>query len=92
MTTTPADEPAPRTAEQIEADLRRTREELTRTVDELAGRVDPRRHAAEAKDKAQAKATGFVDAVKSGDVKAIGAAVGAVAALGLAIAVSRRKS
>src|SRR5699024_7550392 len=49
------EEPKKRTVAEIEADLQRTREELTRTVDELSGRVDPRRQVEEIRNQARAK-------------------------------------
>lgn len=74
-----------RTAEEIEADLRRHREDLTRTVDEISGRLDPRRQVEEASDKLR----GFVDDVKAGEPRAVqivGAAAATVAAIvGLAL-------
>ncbi|WP_156253141.1 DUF3618 domain-containing protein [Pseudactinotalea terrae] len=74
-----------RTAAEIEADLRRRREELTRTVDEISDRVDPRRQAQAAADKGRA----FVDDVKAGEPRAVQIAAGVAAAvagvLGLAI-------
>lgn len=74
-----------RTAAEIEEDLRRRREELTRTVDEISDRVDPRRQAQAAADKGRA----FVDDVKAGEPRAVQIAAGVAAAvagvLGLAI-------
>ncbi|UFU02630.1 DUF3618 domain-containing protein [Ruania suaedae] len=73
-----------RSAAQIEADLAATREELTRTVDELSERVDPRRQVKEATEKARTEVSSFVAGLKAGDPKAIGIA-GAAAATVLAI-------
>ena len=56
-----------RSAQEIEADLARTRQELTRTVDELSERLDPRR-----------QMTNFVQDVKSGETKAVSIVGGAV--------------
>jgi cell division septum initiation protein DivIVA len=49
--------PAPRTAEQIEADLARTREELTQTIDALTDRLDPRKQATHAAESVKAAAS-----------------------------------
>lgn len=74
-----------RTAAEIEEDLRRSREELTRTVDEISGRLDPKRQAQAAADKGKA----FVADVKSGEPRAVQIAAGVAAAVaglvGLAI-------
>lgn len=56
-----------RSAQEIEADLARTRQELTRTVDELSERLDPRR-----------QMTNFVQDVKSGETRAVSIVGGAV--------------
>ncbi|UFU05987.1 DUF3618 domain-containing protein [Ruania halotolerans] len=82
-----------RTVAEIEADLAATREELTKTVDDLSRRVDPRQQAAELKERARDGATSFVEGVKAGDPKALGIA-GAAAAAVLAIigiSVARRQ-
>ena len=63
-------EPRKRTAKEIEEDLRRTREELTRNVDQLSEKIDPRRQMAS-----------FVDDVKTGDSKAVGLVGGIAAAV-----------
>lgn len=80
-----SEQPRKRTAAEIEADLRRSREELTRTVDELSDRVDPRRQAQAAADKGRA----FVEDVKAGEPRAVQIAGGVLAAVagvvGLAI-------
>lgn len=74
-----------RSAAEIEDDLRRSREELTRTVDEISGRLDPKRQAQAAADKGRA----FVDDVKQGEPRAVQIAAGVAAAVagivGLAI-------
>lgn len=74
-----------RTAAEIENDLRRTREELTRTVDEISGKLDPKKQAQAAADKGRA----FVDEVKAGEPRAVQIAAGVGAAIagivGLAI-------
>ncbi|WP_147918801.1 DUF3618 domain-containing protein [Ruania zhangjianzhongii] len=92
--------PKKRTAAEIEADLNRTREELTRAVDELSARVDPRRQVEEIRNQARAKfekastqGKSFAEDVKAGNPKAIavvGAAVAVVVAVGAAV-VSRKK-
>lgn len=81
-------EPRKRSAAEIEADLIKTREELTRTVDELSGRLDPRTQAKAAADKGKA----FVDDVKAGEPRAvqIAAGVGAAVAGIIGIAILRK--
>jgi len=64
---TEAPQPRKRSAAEIEADLSQTRAELTRTIDELSGRLDPRTQARAAADKGRA----FVDDVKAGEPQAI---------------------
>jgi hypothetical protein len=66
-----------RTAAEIEDDLRRRREELTRTVDEISDKVDPRRQAQAAADKGRA----FVEDVKAGEPRAVQIAAGVAAAV-----------
>ncbi|HLS13581.1 MAG TPA: DUF3618 domain-containing protein [Beutenbergiaceae bacterium] len=56
-----------RSAQEIEADLARTRQELTRTVDELSERLDPRR-----------QMTNFAQDLKSGETRAVSIVGGAV--------------
>lgn len=95
------EEPKKRTAAEIEADLQRTRDELTRAVDELSARVDPRRQVEEIRNKARAKFSSassegksFAEDVKAGNPKAIavlGAAAAAVLAVGVVIAVRKKK-
>ena len=92
--------PKKRTAAEIEADLQRTREELTQAVDQLSARVDPRRQVEEIRNQARAKfadasaqGKSFAEDVKAGNPKAIatlGAAAAAVLAIG-AIIVARKK-
>jgi len=80
-----------RSIEDIEAELRRTREEMTQTVNELAGRLDPKVVAKNAADQAKQKADTAANRVKalandakSGDLRAIGILAGsAVAVIGL---------
>lgn len=81
-------EPRKRTAAEIEADLRRSREELTRTVDEISDRIDPKKQAQAAADKGRA----FVDDVKAGEPRAvqIAAGIGAAVAGIVGIALLRR--
>ncbi|MDD7383994.1 MAG: DUF3618 domain-containing protein [Actinomycetaceae bacterium] len=83
-----------RTPEQIDAELTRTREELTATVNELAERLNPRSLAANAKDTAKESAAKASHAarntaadvaadVRDGDRRTIGILAGAaVATLG----------
>ena len=54
-----------RSAEQIEIDLQRKREELASTVNELAGRLDPKNLAKEASDQAKVKVAAFTDTAKT---------------------------
>ncbi|WP_164505525.1 MULTISPECIES: DUF3618 domain-containing protein [unclassified Actinobaculum] len=74
-----------RSIAQIEAELRRTREEMTQTVNELAGRLDPKVVAKAATDQAKKKAAtattrvkALVHDAKSGDLRAIGILAGSV--------------
>ncbi|WP_022917009.1 DUF3618 domain-containing protein [Ruania albidiflava] len=95
-----SERPKKRTVAEIEADLQRTREELTRTVDQLSDRVDPRRQVEEIRNQARqkfadvtAQGKSFADDVKAKDPKALGI-LGAVAAVAAAIttaAIVRRK-
>ncbi|WP_182171331.1 DUF3618 domain-containing protein [Flaviflexus equikiangi] len=80
-----------RSAADIEADLQRTRQELTEIVDELATRVDPKANAKAAADQAKAKANEFAAKAKAvpadashGDAVAIGILVAAAATVLLA--------
>lgn len=77
-----------RTSAEIEADLQRSREELTRTVDELSDRLDPRRQAQAAAEQGKQ----FVENVRSGDPAAVRLAggVAAVVAAVAGIAILRR--
>lgn len=93
---------AQRSAEEIEADLARTREELTASVDELADKLSPKRQLAEAKeniknaaehsaDSAKHAVRGLVTEVKSGNPKVIGIIGGvAVATVVVAVLIRRR--
>ncbi|WP_127125920.1 DUF3618 domain-containing protein [Georgenia sp. SYP-B2076] len=65
------EQPRKRTPEEIEADLARTRLELTSTVNELSDKLDPRRQVDAAKDSAKAAA-----AAAGGRAKAAAAAAG----------------
>ena len=56
-----------RSAQEIEADLARTRQELTRTVDELSERLDPRR-----------QMSNFAQDLKSAETRAVCIVGGAV--------------
>jgi hypothetical protein len=79
-----------RTAEEIEADLARTRSELTRTVNELSDRLDPRTQVEAARTAATEKARTFADDVRTGEPRAVAVAGGAVAFLGLLIVAAAR--
>lgn len=59
-----------RTADEIEADLEAKRLELTRSVDALVDRVDPR-----------TQVSGFVNDVKSGEPRAVSIVGGVAAAI-----------
>ncbi len=54
-----------RSAEQIEVDLQRKREELASTVNELADRLDPKNLAKEASDQAKVKVAAFTDTART---------------------------
>lgn len=80
-----------RSIDDIEADLQRTREELTSSVNELVERLDPRTKAKEAADGAKERAGEFSAKAKSvaadaqqGDTQAIGILAGAAATAALA--------
>ncbi len=77
-----------RSAAEIEADLRRHREDLTSTVDQISDRIDPRRQAQVAADKGKA----FVDDVKAGEPRAVQIAGGVLAAVAgiVGVAILRR--
>ena len=89
----PRDAEDKRSAAEIERDIERVREELTATVDELAGRLSPDRLKQDLKAGAQeklgagkAKAQALVTDAKAGDKKAIGILAGSAAAvLGLVL-------
>jgi hypothetical protein len=72
-----------RSAAEIEADLKRSREELTRTVDELSGRLDPRRQAQAAAEQGRQ----FVENVRSGDPAAVRIAGGVAAVVAAVVGV-----
>lgn len=87
-----------RTPEQIQADIVMTRARLTSTIDEITYRVDLRVKLEELKVRAQgladeARGAGerFLESVKEGDPKAIGAVAG-VAALGVLMVVAAVRS
>lgn len=77
-----------RTVAEIEDDLRRSREELTRDIDAISDRIDPRKQAQAAADKGRA----FVEDVKSGEPRAVQIAGGVLAAVAglVGIAILRR--
>ena len=63
MSTEPTDpEASVRSIAQIEADLQRTREEMAVTVNELAGRLDPKTLAKDAAEQAKEKASDLSEA------------------------------
>lgn len=80
-----------RSAADIEADLQRTRAELTDVVNELSNRLDPKANAKAVADKAKVKAAEFAEKAKTvpsdagdGDANAIGILAAAAATAGLA--------
>ncbi|MDO5729857.1 MAG: DUF3618 domain-containing protein [Actinomycetaceae bacterium] len=90
----------PRTVEDIEAEIQRTRLAMQSTVDEISGRIDPRTQAKDFADRAKAsasdlgkRATDTVEEAKKGEPGAL--AMVASAATGVAllvgIALLRRK-
>ena len=94
----PKDGADKRGVSEVERDIQRVREELTATVDELAGRLSPDRLKADLKAGAQdkfkegkAKAKALVADASAGDKKAIGILAGgaALAALILIKAIKR---
>lgn len=87
-------------AAEIQAELERTRAEMTATVDELAARLDPKVHLNNAKEGALNAAANVGDGAKKladdagkGDLHAIGIIAGAAVALigGIALRLTRRK-
>lgn len=87
----PADFEDTRSASDIERDIQRVRDELTATVDELAGRLSPDRlkedFKACAKSKIEAgkmKAQEIISDAKAGDKKSIGILAGIAATAVLA--------
>ncbi|MPV36855.1 DUF3618 domain-containing protein [Georgenia subflava] len=86
-----------RTPEQIEADLAKTRLDLTNTVNELSDRLDPRAQVDAAKESARAaakeageKAKVFKDDVTSGDPKALGLLGAGIAVVALIVTLRLR--
>ncbi len=71
----------PRTPEQIEADLERTRAELARTVDQIADRVAPRNIARRALASVRAQVVDADGRLRVGRVAAVAAGVTAFIAL-----------
>jgi len=87
-----------RTPAEIEADLAKTRMDLTNTVNELSDRLDPRvqvdaakESARAAADAASAHAKGFKDDVVAGDPKTLGVLAAGLATAGIAILVKLRR-
>ncbi|MFV0427751.1 MAG: DUF3618 domain-containing protein [Beutenbergiaceae bacterium] len=77
-----------RTALEIEADLRLAREELTKTIDEISGRLDPRTQVQAVKERGRQ----FVADIEAGEPKAVrvvGIAVAVVVAV-VGITILRR--
>ncbi|PFG40234.1 uncharacterized protein DUF3618 [Georgenia soli] len=81
-----------RTPAEIEADLAKTRIDLTNTVNELSDRLDPRAQVDAAKESAKAaanaasaRAKGFKDDVAAGDPKTLGVLAAGLATAGIAI-------
>lgn len=81
-----------RSPEQIQADMDRVRDELTQTVNELAGRLSPDNLKAQAKAQfksgikgAKGKALGLLQRAAAGDPKAIGIIAGCAAVTALII-------
>lgn len=88
----PAGVPDTRTADEVEKDMNRVREELTDTVNELATRLDPHNLKEEAKTTAaqtfetgKAKAYALVDDAKAGNVTALAVIGGAAAVIAIVI-------
>ncbi|GAA4285972.1 DUF3618 domain-containing protein [Georgenia daeguensis] len=87
-----------RSQAEIEADLARTRLDLTNTVNELSDRLDPRAQVSAAKESARtaAKEAGdrakeFKDEVAAGDPRSLGVLVAGLAAAGVAILIKLRR-
>ncbi|MDO5722368.1 MAG: DUF3618 domain-containing protein [Actinomycetaceae bacterium] len=89
-------EKKPRSVEEIEAEIQRTRLAMQSTVDELTGRLDPREQVKTVKEKAKAGAEDFsrraqaaVEDAKEGDPTALATlasiATGVVLVAGIAI-------
>lgn len=77
-----------RSAEQIDKDLKQKREELAATVNELAGRLDPKVLAQDAQDQAKEKANEaadkakqFLEDAKNGNTQNIAVLAGSAAAV-----------
>lgn len=79
-----------RTPEQIQADLARTRLELTSTVDELVDRLDPRNQIEEVRASVRAKFHAFTEDLRNKDPKALGIAAAGVAVVVLTVVLARR--
>lgn len=80
-----------RTPEQIEAEIARTRAQLTDTVNELSDRLDPRAQIDAAKEVATEKARTFADDVSRRDPKALATLGASVAAAALLIVLRWRR-
>jgi len=87
-----------RSAQQIENDIKRQREDLEQTVNELAGRLDPKNLAQDAQEQAKEKVTeaagaakDFLEEAKKGNLLNIAVLAGSAAAcLGVVIRKARR--
>lgn len=91
----PKDAEDKRSAEEIQRDIERVRDEMTATVNELAARLDPKSLANDAKqtakikvDESKAKAKTLANDAAAGDTKSI-AVIGGVA-LGIAALIARK--
>lgn len=91
----PKDAEDKRSADEIQKDIERVRDEMTATVNELAARLDPKTLANDAKqtakvklDESKAKAQALANDAAAGDTKSI-AIIGGVA-LGVAAIIARK--
>lgn len=82
----------PRTAEEVEAEIQRTRLAMQSTVDELTNRLDPRSQAKNVADKAAASASKIGEETKNtfkrakeGDVTSISRLASAATVVGVVV-------
>ena len=87
-----SDETPKRSVHDIEADLQRTRDELTNSVNELANRLDPKANVKAVTDSAKSKVSEFASKAKAlpgdaseGDSSSIAILAGSAATAGLAL-------